>query len=377
VEGGFDVAFLSNHADLSFTLYDRTAKDVIFDLPLPASSGYQVQARNAASIQNRGMEITLNVRPYQSQTTDISVAFQYARNRNKVLELQGANAVDFPAPFGYFEGTVVSAVPGYGVGVLRTNDFARCRYEQPSNVVDGIDINAACRAGSAPDGAMYIGTDGFPIQDPELRAAGDPNPRWSGSIRPSLTYRGVNFSALVDVRRGGQVWNGTKGALYNFGTHGDTELRARCVTVGAELTCTGNERIFGTNFTPGRAAGDATSFAVVGPGAGQAVPIGENWYTGLGSGFGPVATQFFEDGSFVKLREISIGYIFSQPAVQRYTSFSTIEVRLAGRNLGLWTDYTGVDPETNLSGAGVGARGIDYFNNPGTRSAVIMVGLNR
>jgi TonB-linked SusC/RagA family outer membrane protein len=377
LEGGFDVAFLANHADLSFTLYDRTARDVIFDLPLPASSGYQVQARNAASIQNRGTEITLNIRPYQSPTTDISVAFQYARNRNKVLELQGANAVDFPAPFGYFSGTLVSAVPGYGVGVLRTNDFARCRYDQASNVVDGIDINAVCRTASAPDGAMYIDAGGFPIQDPELRAAGDPNPRWSGAVRPSITYRGVNLSALVDVRRGGQVWNGTKGALYNFGTHGETELRATCLNVGGALTCTGNERIFGTNFTPGRAAGDATSYAVVGPGAGRAVPIGENWYTGLGSGFGPVATQFFEDGSFVKLREISVGYTFSQPAVQRYTSFSTIEVRLAGRNLGLWTDYTGVDPETNLSGAGVGARGIDYFNNPGTRSAVIMVGLNR
>ncbi len=50
------------------------------------------------------------------------------------------------------------------------------------------------------------------------------------------------------------------------------------------------------------------SGAVFGPGSGTAVPIGENWYTGLGSGFGTVASQFLEDGSFVKLREISVGY---------------------------------------------------------------------
>jgi TonB-linked SusC/RagA family outer membrane protein len=376
LEGGFDVGLLGNRADLSFTVYKRTARDVIFDLPLPASSGYLVQARNAASIENRGTEISLNVRPYQTATTQVSIGFQYARNRNKVLELQGANAVDLPTG-GYFSGTLVSAVPGYGLGVFRSSDFARCRYDQATNVVGPVDVNAVCKAASAPDGAMYIAASGLPIEDPELRPIADPNPRWSGAIRPSITVSGFNVSGLLDIRRGGQVWNGTKGALYNFGTHKDTEVRAACPIVGGNFACTGNERIVGTSYTPGRAPADATSFPVVGPGAGRAVPIGQNWFTGLGSGFGPVASQFMEDGSFVKLREISVAYSFTQPSVRRYTGFSSLDVRVAGRNLGLWTDYTGVDPETNLAGASVGARGVDYFNNPGTRATVITIGLNR
>jgi hypothetical protein len=375
-EGGFDVGIFRGKADVSFTMYDRTAHDVIFDVPLPASSGYGFQARNAASIQNRGTEISLNVRPYESQTTQIAIAFQYAKNKNRVLELQGANSVDLPTG-GYFTGTLVSAVPGYGVGVFRSNDFARCRYGEATNIVNNIDINAVCTASKAPDGAMYIGSDGFPIQDPQLRVVGDPNPDWSGSIRPTVTFKGLSLSGLVDIRRGGQVWNGTKGALDNFGTHMDTQQRASCPIVGGNYVCTGNQLIFGTSFTPGRSPADAGTFPVVGPGANTAVSIGEQWYTGLGSGFGPVASQFMEDGSFVKLREISIGYTFSQPAVHQLTGFSTIDVRLAGRNLGLWTKYTGVDPETNLAGAPVGARGVDYFNNPGTRSTVITVGLNR
>nr|MBA3672238.1 SusC/RagA family TonB-linked outer membrane protein [Gemmatimonadaceae bacterium] len=371
-EGGIDFAFFRNKADVSITLYDRTARDVIFDVPLPASSGFSVQARNAASIQNRGTEVSLNLRPYESASTQFAIGFQYAKNKNKVLELVGANAVDLPTG-GFFSGTLVSAVAGSGLGVFRSNDFARCRYTQTANTVDGTDINAACKSANAPDGALYIGSDGFPIQDPELRVVGDPNPNWTGSVRPTLTFHGLNMSGLVDIRRGGTVWNGTKGALYVFGTHIDTELRETC-TAGV---CTGNKRVFGTSFTPGHDQNNPGTFAVVGPGAGKEVGIGESWFTDLGGGFGPVSSQFMELGSFVKLREISVGYSFAQPSVRRYTGFSTIDLRVSGRNLGLWTDYTGVDPETNLAGAPVGARGIDYFNNPGTRSTIITVGLNR
>jgi hypothetical protein len=221
---------------------------------------------------------------------------------------------------------------------------------------------------------MYIAANGFPVVDPTLRVIGDPNPRWNGAIRPAITYKGFNVTGLVDIRRGGDVWNGTKGALYNFGTAIETAQRATCPTI---TTCTGNMLIFGTSYTPGHSQQNPGTFPVVGPGAGVAVPIGENWFTGNGSGFGAVASQFLEDGSFVKLREISVSYTFNQPFVHRYSGFSTMDLRLSGRNLGLWTDYTGVDPETNLAGAAVGARGVDYFNNPNTRSFVVSVGLNR
>mgnify|MGYP003287088781 CR=1 FL=1 len=54
--------------------------------------------------------------------------------------------------------------------------------------------------------------------------------------------------------------------------------------------------------------------------------------------------------SLLKLRELSLAYTFNQPWVQR-AGFSTIDLRLAGRNLAMWTDYRGLDPESNLGGA--------------------------
>ena len=138
-------------------------------------------------------------------------------------------------------------------------------------------------------------------------------------------------------------------------------------------------RTFGTDYMPG---------AVAGPGAGIAVPIGQGWFQGgdpaivgpgdgLGSGFGPVSAQFMEDGTYTKLRELSLAYSFDQPWVTRTLGLSTVDLRVSGRNLKTWTDYTGIDPEANLGGAETLIQGIDYFNNPQTRSYVITIGLNR
>jgi TonB-linked SusC/RagA family outer membrane protein len=360
-EAGFDVGVLRNRADLSLTYYNRTARDVIFDVPLAPSSGFGLQARNAAKIRNAGVEASINVRAISTPNTELTLGFVYAQNRNRVLSLIGADAVELPTG-GYFNGSPApSAITNYSLGVFRGVDFARCG--RGLGQLGGDDVAAACQG--APAGALYIGEDGYPIEDPEVRPIGDPTPIWTGGFRPTLRLRRFTVSALADIRRGGKVWNGTKGALYFFGAHQDENIR-------------GNSYVIGQTYTPGRAIKDARPEPVVGPGAGNSVEIGEDWFTTLGNGFaGPVGAQFLEDGSFVKLREVSVGYSFTQPALRRALGLSSIDLRVAGRNLGLWTDYTGIDPETNLGGAEVGAQGIDYFNTPLTRSFVFTVSFNR
>jgi hypothetical protein len=74
------------------------------------------------------------------------------------------------------------------------------------------------------------------------------------------------------------------------------------------------------------------------------------------------------------LREVSVAYTLRGRAVKRI-GLSSVEVRLSGRNLRTWTKYTGIDPETNVQGPTTG-RGIDYFNNPNTRSFVVTVRVN-
>ena len=117
---------------------------------------------------------------------------------------------------------------------------------------------------------------------------------------------------------------------------------------------------------------------MAGPGANKAVAIGQSWFQGLGGVFSGVQSFAFEDGSYVKLREISVGYMFDTRRVLDRLGFTSVELRLAGRNLKTWTDYTGVDPETSVQSAQTSViRGVDYFNNPQTRSYVITLTLNR
>jgi hypothetical protein len=116
---------------------------------------------------------------------------------------------------------------------------------------------------------------------------------------------------------------------------------------------------------------------VAGPGAGMAVPLNQAWFQGAGSTFNGPDAFTIEDGGFVKLREISLGYTIDRPWVSRLLGFSSIDLRVSGRNLHTWTKYTGVDPETSLLGSLTPVHGLDYFNNPQTRSFVFSMTLNR
>ena len=199
--------------------------------------------------------------------------------RTRCSSLQGAEAVDLPTG-GFFAGTLVSAVRGNPIGVFRSYDFVRCRIrhvELGGRRGHGHARRTStplCQAAKAPNGALYVGADGFPVEDQTQRVIGDPNPNWTGGVRTGIRWRKVSVSGLVDIRRGGVIWNGTRGALDNFGTAAKRRLRADCsYDADGNLACTGNERTFGKDFMRG---------AVFGPGAGTAVPIGENWYTGTG-----------------------------------------------------------------------------------------------
>ncbi len=356
LEGGIDLALIRNYADLGLTFYRSKTEGVILLTPLPPSTGFTQQASNAARIQNTGTELTLNLRPITTPMLGWDIGLQYGKNNNKVLDLAGSDYIDVAS--GSFEGASGAAYKGSRVGVLRGLDFARCGR---GSIIDGVNIDAACGA-SAAKGALYLGADGFPIADPTNRIIADPQPKWTGSVRSSIQlWKNLQFSGLLDIRRGGQIWNGTKGALTFFGKAKVTDNRYTNV-------------VFGQTYMP---AHPGASGAVAGPGKGKSVLLDEGWYTDLGSGFGQVSQQFVEDGSFAKLRELSLTYTVKTGWLARGFGFQSADLRVAGRNLHTWTKYSGINPETNLAGAEVLVRGIDYFNNPQTRSFVFSIGLNR
>ena len=369
-EFGGDFAFFNSKTDLSVTYYDKRASDVILAAPVSASvEGATSKYKNAASITNQGVEVALNVHPLQLPNAKWDVGVQFGRNRGNVTSLAGAQYILY-----YAEGFAVgegSSTLGYAPGVIRGSDFVRCG--RGSMLGNGTNVDQICGALANGQHALYLGADGLPIADPVNRVIADPNPKYTMSYTSSLKlWNKLSLSGLLDVRKGGQVMDLTRGVLNTIGTGVETLNRGT------------------TNGQFGKNVLTSVYPYVAGPGATnnvvpfQTVHDWEKWYssscsscTGLGGGFGPVGEQFVENGGFVKLREISATYTMDQPWVHSLTGFSSADIRVAGRNLHTWTRYAGFDPEAGLGGAQFLTQGIDYFTNPQVRSFVLSISLSR
>jgi hypothetical protein len=180
---------------------------------------------------------------------------------------------------------------------------------------------------------------------PELAAKdsiiGNPNPDWIAGIQNRFTYRSFSLSFLIDIKHGGDIWNGTMGTLNDLGVGKETEMR-------------GQTKIF-----QGVKASNGVNNDI-------AAPLNENYYKSIGSGYNGPAEQYVENGSWVRLREVTLTYTLPTRIMNKLR-ISNADVSIFGRNLFLITKYKGVDPETNLKGADAG-QGFDYFNTPNTKS---------
>jgi TonB-linked SusC/RagA family outer membrane protein len=364
-EFGADLAFLNSKIDMSATGYNKRGSDIILSAPINASAnGSTLKVLNAAAIQNKGVELTLNLHPIQLANAGWDVGVQYGRNKGKVLSLNGADFINYNLEG--FQGAIGTSAVGFAPGVIQGSDFVRCGRGITNVAVPGLgvvsDVDGSVCAGQ-PKGALVLGSDGLPVSDPTQRIIADPNPKYTMSYNTNLRWNKFSLSGLLDVRKGGSVWNGTRGILDFFGTGKDTEIRTR---TDGQYGVNYQTNIYPTTVGPGK---NVVPF--------QTPSDWQNWFNADGGGFGTVGAQFVEDGSFAKLREISLTYTLDNPFFKNLTGFTSADIRISGRNLKTWTKYTGFDPEVNLGGAEFLTQGLDYFINPPTRSFVLSFSLTR
>jgi TonB-linked SusC/RagA family outer membrane protein len=358
-ETGFDLAFLRSLGDVSFTYYREYTDGAIFAVPVSAYTGYGLEYENAANLWNRGFEVSLNLRPIQTKLFSWAVGVNWARNRSQIVSLpNGVQFVDIGGTGG-LGGITGAAVVGQQAPVYYGTDFVRCGHH---TVINGVDIDGvAGECKGAKRNALYIDATGYPQVDNNAQyVIGDPNRNWIGSLHTDIHIQKFAITALLDVQNGGDSYNGTSLALNYFGRSYDSYFYRKC-------NCTVK---FGQNYF-------ASSAGAAGEGAGKGVPLDQSWFQNAGGVFSGSSSYAIQHSGFAKLREISLAYTFDMPAIQRVTTFSSIEVRVSGRNLQTWTSYKGIDPETSILGSASPVRGIDYFNIPQNRSYVFAVTLNR
>lgn len=331
-EIGFNLAFLDNRIGLDFTYYNSISEDQIFAVPVASSTGFWRQMKNAGKISNKGFEIALNATPLKFKDFQWDLTLNFSTNKNMVEELAPGVESIF---LGGFQGSSIRVVAGKPYGSIFGFGWAR---DENGNIVINDDSVSE--------------EHGFPVLDPNEKSFGTSDPDWLMGFRNSFSFYGFTLSFLIDIKQGGKLWNGTKGALYYFGTHKETENR-------------NFKKVFSGYL--GHFDEAQNKYVTSGPNNVE-VTVDQMWLAyGNGNGFyGSNTEDFIEDASWVRLRELSLSYQLPKSIVE-YLPFSDVVLTFTGYNLWLSTPYTGVDPETSLMGAH-NAQGLDYFNMPGTKT---------
>lgn len=330
LEVGADLKFLNGRISLDATYYNAFTDDALVTTTLSAPSGYTSIQRNAGNIENKGVEISLNgvvIESGNGITWEVGAVF--SQNKSLVKSLpDDIESVDLAS----FSAISSINVVGHPYGVLSGTRYLRDEQDR-----------------------MVIGVDGWPLIDTEQGIIGDPNPDWLMGVNSLVSYKGVSLSFLWDIKQGGDMWNGTKGVMDYLGVSKETgELRTVTGYVFDGVMADDNgiptdvPNTIGVDF------------------ANPALGLSGIKWRKAGTLLG-LAEDNIEDASWVRLREITLSYDLPKGILDKLNVFSSASISVYGRNLLLFTEYSGIDPETNLYGAS-NAQGWDYFNMPNTKS---------
>lgn len=335
-EIGTDLRFFNNKLTVGATYYQNEIRDILLNVALAPTSGFLSRYANAGRMENKGIEIDMSYKIFQKNDFGLDLYGNFNNNRNKVLDLAGVDRVPLST-----QSITSNAIVGQPLGILFGSAAAR---------------NA--------DGSLALDENGFPTLAPEQAIIGDPNPKWRGGLGMRMNYKRFNANILFETYQGGAFAERTRFVLNSFGTYADTEGE---VTLTKDLKNAAGQTI----------AAGSTVRGNIGNFGGGDVLLDERWYTTLGGGLGGSAINEFSiaDGSWTRLRELSFGYSIGGAAFREKTKLNSIDLSIIGRNLFLWTDVKGIDPEVNQSGVDNGF-GIEYFTNPSTRSFVFSIKIN-
>ncbi|TVT41372.1 SusC/RagA family TonB-linked outer membrane protein [Hymenobacter setariae] len=334
-EAGINLQFFKNRLSFDFNYYRSRTVDQLIAPRVSQATGFILQYINGGVVTNEGQEISLSGTPVRTSSGfNWDILLNFYHNTNRVESLPSPLTVVYQSDTFITNVHEGGAFPGKPISGIAATDFVRVN--DPSSPYNGqVVINA---------------NTGFPTVNSNFVYAGNRAPRFTTQLTNTFAYKGLSLSTLFDFRVGGVVVNGNDYYQTTVGTSNRTLDRYKTVVfdgVVATRDASGN-----TTYAPNTRPTELT----------------QNYYTSV---LGTVGTPFIEDGSWARLRYVTLSYALPTRWLGGSSSFlKGIELSVTGRNLVLLTKYTGADPETASAGAGVrggGSGGIDYGNIPATR----------
>ncbi len=304
IEFGTDLGFLKNRVGVQFNYYVKKVKDLLINRVIAPTTGFSSLLDNFGSLENKGFELVLNLGVVRKKDFRWDVTGIFNRNRNKAVKI--GQALTLLSTNG---GAPVAILEGQPIGVFYGTFFATDASGNQIKNSSGIPVTERGVQNGPLSYTTQRDANGQPAGTVLRKVIGDPNPDYTASLVNELSYKRLSLRFQFDAVQGVDVFNADWRTRQGVGNGKVAEQEHK----------------------------------------GQ-IPRG--YILGV---YG-IEQWRIDDGSFVKLRELSFSYNFGKVK----NVFSGLVVSLSGRNLISFDNYKGYDPEVNAGGQSTILRGIDF-----------------
>ncbi len=342
---GIDLGLFKQRLQLTVDLYKKKTTDLLLNALLPSSTGYGSAFKNIGSTSNEGLELSLTGNVIKKQDFSWISTFNISFNRNKVLSLT-QNQESLPSmlnwdkdyatiplyiakigqPLGQFYGMIWD-------GVYQNDDF-----NSLGVLKNNIPTNGNPRENIKPGDIKYkdLNGDGV-INDNDRTVIGRGYPLHQGGFSNSFNYKNFDLNIFMQWSYGNDIINANR-LMFEYGVKPRTNQFAT----------------FANRWSPDNT--DTDMFRLGGQG-----PLGNSY-----------STRVIEDGSYLRLKTVSLGYTINPTLLKKY-KIKSLRLYASAQNLFTITDYSGYDPEVSVMYSGL-TPGFDYSSYP--RPKTIVFGLN-
>ncbi|QNL51451.1 TonB-dependent receptor [Olivibacter sp. SDN3] len=336
---GLDLALLNGRLSVIGNYYNSRSYDLLFNQPIPSLSGSEswlTNLRNAA-VRNRGFDLQVDGRVIQQQDFNLNLSGNFSLNRNKVLDMGGANTIlSMGAERQYIthiteQGSPIGMFYGFQVaGMVRESDMV-------DGVAQGIAPSAASSNPLKPGDLYFVDINGDGIvNDEDKTIIGNPHPDFFYGFSLSGNYKRLDFSAAFNGVYGADVLDGQSYYIYNMEGSGNqytiTENRYRSEAQPGD----------GIHYRASRAGTQSNSTRL--------------------------SSFYLRDGSFLRCTNISVGYTIPNLSAVTNNTIQNIRVYASVNNPFTITDYMGYNPEVDYNNGANLTPGVDYGKYPLVRS---------
>jgi len=354
-EAGFEAGFLRDRIRLDVSVYNTNSVDQILNVDVSPTTGYNQKLINGGKINNKGLEVQLTATPIKSNAFTWEVTTNYSTNKSKVIALDDAGELQ-SFILGTNRTVQVLAAVGQPYGTLFGTSYTR-----------------------DASGQIVIGANGTPIVNSVKQNLGKFTPDWMASINNSFSYKGVNLSFLVDARFGGSIYSNTNrtgtytgvlastlpgrgtangGLSYYYPGNVST---SNSVQVGSGANAPAGETVYNDGMVFNGVKADGTP--------NTKIVSAQSYY----KGYTNVDEAFVYDASYIKLREVKIGYTLPSQWVKS-VGLQAATLSLVGRNLFIiHKNVPNIDPETAFNTGN--AQGLEDLTLPTVRNIGFNVNL--